>query len=157
MRSLFQLGLLAIVLWSNGAGAQQEPEQKDAVEHAISTQEYIFHARTALPQRGRSVFLDARYDVTVSKDSIVAYLPYFGRAYTAPIGRDQDGIQFTSTDFDYSVEKKRKRRWEIRIKPNDVQEVQELYLSVSKNGFGSLQVTSTNRQAISFNGELAPR
>lgn len=156
MRSLFQLGLLAIALWCGDARGQEGTGKED-VEEALNAQEYIFHARTALPQRGRSIFLNASYELTVSKDSIVAYLPYFGRAYTAPIGSDKGGIQFTSVDFDYTVEKKKKRRWEIRIRPNDVQEVQELYLSVSKNGFGSLQVASTNRQAISFNGQLGPR
>src|SRR5690606_28133322 len=124
MRSLMQLGFLVVVLWCSAARGQQEAGQDD-LEQALGAQEYVFHARTALPQRGRANFLDARYDLTVSKDSVVAYLPYFGRAYSAPIGSDKGGIQFTSTDFDYIVEKKKKRRWEIRIRPKDVQEVQE--------------------------------
>lgn len=157
MKTLFYFGFLVAALGSNEVLAQEQPGQKDAVEQALAAREYVFHARNALPQRGRSIFLDGQYDLTVSKDSVVAYLPYFGRAYTAPLGSDPGGIQFTSTDFAYTVEKKRKKRWEIRIKPNDIQDVQELYLSVSKNGFGSLQVTSTNRQAITFNGELRPR
>ncbi len=44
----------------------------------------------------------------VMGDSIVTYLPYFGRAYSVPVNLSQGGIQFTSTDFDYTIESKRK-------------------------------------------------
>lgn len=153
---MYYCGLVAALLWGFKSTAQEKSDEKDAVEKALTAQEYIFNARTALPQRGRSVFLDTDYDLTVSKDSVVAYLPYFGRAYTAPLGSGRDGIQFTSTDFEYSAEKK-KNRWNIKIRPKDVPEVQELYLSVSAGGSGTLQVNSMNRQTISFNGDLEPR
>ena len=92
----------------------------------------------------------------VMGDSIVTYLPYFDRAYSAPVNLSQGGIQFTSTDFNYTVESKRKE-WIIVIKPREPVDVRELTLRVFKNGSASLMVNSTNRQSISYNGVIEAR
>ncbi len=93
----------------------------------------------------------------VSKDSLVTYLPYFGRAYSAPIGTSDSGLQFTSTDFIYTKEPRAKGGWLIKIKPNDNRNVQQMFLTVTEGGSASLQVTSTNRDPISFNGYVVKR
>lgn len=93
----------------------------------------------------------------VSKDSLVTYLPYFGRAYSAPIGTSDGGFQFTSTDFAYSTEARKKGGWLIKIKPNDNRDIQQMFLTVTESGSASLQVTSTNRQPISYNGYVVKR
>jgi hypothetical protein len=100
------------------------------------------------------VQLTSDYSLTVRKDSVISYLPYFGRAYTAPIGKTSGGIEFTSTDFVYTSKQNKKGGWQIEIKPNDETDVRQMLLTVSKNGYGSLSVTSNNRQAISFNGYI---
>jgi hypothetical protein len=79
-------------------------------------------------------------------------VPYFGRAYTAPMDPTKGGIQFTSTKFEYKETKRKKGGWEILIKPKDTQDVSQMVLTVSETGFASLQVISNNRQPISFSG-----
>lgn len=91
------------------------------------------------------------YDLRITRDSVVAYLPYFGRAYSAPLNLMGGGVQFTSIKFDYKVEERKKGGWNIIIKPNDVDDNQQLNLTVFSNGSASVQVTSNNRQAIQFN------
>ncbi len=59
-------------------------------------------------------------------DSIVTYLPYFDRAYSAPVNLSQGGIQFTSTDFDYTIESKRKE-WDIAMKLKEPLDVENWY------------------------------
>ena len=105
--------------------------------------------------RGRVVQLTSLYDLKVSGDSMIAQLPYFGRAYSAPINPSDNGINFTSVTFDYQVAF-RKKRWEISIKPKDAPNVNEMNLIIYSNGRASLQVTSNNRQPISFDGVLSP-
>lgn len=102
--------------------------------------------------------LTSEYDMTVTENKIVTYLPYFGVAYAAPINPAEGGVNFTSTNFNY-IPAERKKGWQILIKPNDVQDVQQLILDVSKGGFSTLQVISTNRQAISYTGyiTIAPK
>lgn len=129
-----------------------QDNKDNPIPKLIESQRYVFKTRTAMPARGRTIQLTSEYSLTVKQDSVEAYLPYFGRAYTAPIGSTEGGIQFTSTDFSYQPEKRKKRGWTITIKPNDAKDVQQLILTISKNGYGTLHVTSQNRQAISFSG-----
>lgn len=137
------------------ATAMPQDKEDSSIEQAIQTKNFIFKAESATPQRGRMRQLAPDYDVVVRPDSIISALPYFGRAYTAPINSSDGGINFTSSSFDYSVNqinKKKKSYWEIKIKPKDVSDVSELYLTVFDNGSASLRVNSNNRESISFDG-----
>ncbi len=133
---------------------QQVPSTTAAdMKSIISARTFVFQAQTVLPMSGRTrqVAGDG-YEVIVSKDTVNSYLPYFGRAYSAPIDPSRSGIDFTSTNFEYTETPRKDGGWEITIKPRDVREIQQMFLSVSENGYGSLQVTSNNRQPISYNG-----
>lgn len=140
----------------------QTPGQGNAVrdssvESMVRYGDFVFQAQTALPMRGRVRYLTSPYDLSVSRDTLEAYLPYFGRAYSAPIDPTKGGIEFTSTRFQYKIVSHKKGRWNILIKPEDVNDVQQLSLSVSGSGYASLQVLSTRRQPISFNGRITAR
>ncbi len=129
-------------------------QDKDAssIQQAIETKNFIFKASSATPQRGRMRQLTSEYELVVRPDTIISFLPYFGRAFTAPINPSDGGIKFTSTDFTYAAGEKKKSRWEIQINPKDVSDVTTLYLTIFDNGSASLRVNSLNRTAISFNG-----
>ena len=96
------------------------------------------------------------YDMRISGDSLITYLPYFGRAYNISIDPNDNGINFTSTDFKYKAEEK-KKGWDISISPKDGKSVSQLWLNVSRDGYATLQVTSNNRESISFNGYIKQR
>lgn len=140
----------------DGTTPNERAEIVARVNELINSKNYVFKAQTALPMRGRSFPLTSEYDIRVSKDSLIVWLPYFGRAYTAPIDPTQGGIQFTSTNFEYKATKKNRGGWEVFIKPNDAKGGEQFNLSIGAAGFGSLQVTSNNRQSISFTGQIAP-
>ena len=118
----------------------------------IEAKNYIFKAQTVTPSRGSLRQLTSEYDLTVSGDSVIAYLPYFGRAYSAPINTE-GGINFSSAKSGYFV-KQKKNRWEITIEPGDVTDVQQLHLDIYQNGRANLLVNSINRQSISFSGYI---
>ena len=132
----------------NTAQAQDE----NALREAIESKQFVFLARSASPLRGSQVNLTTGYDIRVKGDSLVSVLPFYGRAH-APMVHPGGGIRFTSTDFTYKMEGK-KKGWNIRIQPNDNRDVRELFLTVSKNGFATLQVTQLNRDAITFYGTV---
>jgi len=108
------------------------------------------------PLRGRSRTLTSEYDVKINNDSLVSYLPYFGRAYQAPMDPSQGGIQFTSTSFSYEVNANGKNGWDVIIKPKDYQDVQQLSFTIFDNGSATLNVVSTQKDPISFNGNVEP-
>jgi len=153
--SLLSTVLIVFLLMSVAGFSQNSKDEKAAlVKENVENRNYRFVAQTALPLQGRVRQLTTEYTLKVTKDTIIADLPYFGRAYSAPIGATNGGIQFTSTNFDYTSTEKKKGGWDISIKPKDTQDVRELSLSISQNGYASLQVISNNRQTISFNGYL---
>ena len=146
---------IAIAVLSSAAIHAQKLD-KALVENFIQSKEFVFNAQTVLPMSGASRQLTSDYDVRFLGDSIVAYLPYFGRAYSGGYG-EGGAIDFTSTKFDYTVSQRKKGGWDISIKPKDAKDVQRLNFTVSDNGYATLQVTSNNRQPISFNGYIVER
>jgi hypothetical protein len=141
---------LAFITGSIGAIAQDKSAAE--VKEMLQSKNFVFNAQFVNPQAGSTRALTSSYDLTVRPDSLTSYLPYFGRAYSAPINPSEGGIKFTSTNFDYNAQKGKKEKWAVSIKPHDAPEVQQLILTVFDNGNATLSVTSTNRQQISYNG-----
>lgn len=144
---------LALLLASAGIIQAQEKAELTTRE-LLETKNFVFKAQTVNPQRGRFRQLTSDYDVVVTSDTIIAFLPFFGRAYSAPINPSEGGIKFTSGKFDYSVTKGKKQRWIVKIKPGDVKDVQDLYFTIFDNKKATLLVNSVNRESILFNGYI---
>ncbi|HMR82262.1 MAG TPA: DUF4251 domain-containing protein [Niabella sp.] len=138
------------------------------VENMLNEQRYTFVARTVIPTEdsrynprfmfpnGNNLYqLTSGYDLKVTKDSVTAYLPFFGRSFTAPLDPSKGGIKFTSTDFDYK-KSMRKKNTEITITPKDVQDIRSVFISVTPGGYAYVQVLSLNKTPISFNGIIEP-
>jgi hypothetical protein len=123
----------------------------------LDSKNFVFKAQSVSPTGGSVRQLNTDYDVRVSGDTVHTFLPYFGRSYSAPLGSNEGGIKFTSTDFDYELKERKKDRVEVLIRPKDAKDVRQMLLSVSKNGYASLQVLSNNRQPISFNGYVTEK
>lgn len=133
----------------NNKKAAKEAEIKRIVE----SKNYTFTARNVSPMRGMTRDLTSEYDLRITKDSVISFLPYFGRAYTAPMNPTEGGIKFTSTKFSYTLTAK-KSGYEVTIKPTDVRDVRVLILTITPSGYGNLTVTSNNRDLISFYGSI---
>ena len=120
----------------------------------LGSKTFVFKAQSAWPLQGTVVQLTPGFDMKVLSDSINTYLPYYGRSYAAGYSSNGGGISFTSTKFEYKLKEKEKGGWELVIKPTDAKEINQLNYSISTNGYATLQVTSNNRQAISFYGVI---
>lgn len=138
-----------------GVGAFAQVD-KDKVKQVLESKNFVFKAQSASPSGGRVRSLTGEYDLRIFGDSLVTYLPYFGRAYTAPMP-GESGINFSTSDFDYKLDTRKKGGWEITMLPKDVRDVRQLFLTVTESGYATLQVTSNNRQPISFNGYIVER
>lgn len=137
--------------------AQNKEDKEAKVKDMVTAQNYVFKAQTAIPSSGQTRQLTTDFDMRISKDSIISYLPYFGRAYTAPVNPSEGPLNFTSTKFDYKVTERKKGGWEVIITPKDHQDTQQMALSIFENGSAALTVTSNNRQSIAFNGYITDK
>ncbi|QHS58633.1 DUF4251 domain-containing protein [Chitinophaga agri] len=150
---------LFIGLFFNSLQAQETKGTKEVtVEKMVTARNFVFKVQTVQPTNpSPNRLLTSDYDLRIAPDSIVSFLPYFGRAYTAPMDPTKGGIQFTSTKFEYKQEVRKKGGWDITIKPQDAQDTRLMTLTISDNGYASLQVISNNRQPISFTGYISER
>lgn len=152
--------LLMVVTVSGSLSAQETKAQKKAEKAAqikafIDAQNYTFVAQNAFPMGGRMRYITPDYNLTVTRDSVVSYLPFFGRAYQADYGSNKSPLDFKTKSFDYTATPGKKDGWNVTIKPKDNRSVQSMNLTVSSEGYASLQVTSNDRSAISFNGYVS--
>lgn len=157
---------LILAFFLASCSSQKSSIRQSAVADMVENQSYTFLAQQVFPTEdarynprvmfpnGNQLYqLNGGYDLRVTRDSVIAYLPYFGRSFTAPVNPGEGGIKFTSTDF-YYKKSIRKNNYEIEIVPRDNNEIRNLYLTISPSGFTSLRVLSLNKTAISYNGEL---
>ena len=153
--TFFLVALIAAqTVYAQDAKKEKEAVQAEAVKNKIDGKRYVFQAQSAMPMKGKSRQLSPGYTLTVSPDTVMCDLPYFGRAYQAPMNASEGGIKFTSTDFEYTVKNQKKGGWDIQIKPKDVRNSSQVSLSISAKGYASLRVISTDRESISFNGYI---
>lgn len=152
----FTAASLLIFMQTACSPAKQVTASSEEIVQAITNDNWVFVADRALPQRGRSRNLTGQYEVRCSRDTLIAHLPYFGRAYSGPITETRSPLDFKTTDLTISKEQNDKGRWKITISPKDYREVQSFDFILFSNGSAQLNVQLTSRSPISFNGSVKP-
>lgn len=158
---IFKIAGIALIIALAGTGmghAQMSRKdkaaaKKAAIAKAIESKNFTFQAQSASPMRGGNINITMEYDVRFTGDSLISYLPFYGRAYVAPMDPTDNPMRFTSTKFTYDS-KLQKNGYEIVIKPTDTKDVKQMRFSLSDNGYGTLSVTNLNRDPISFYGYI---
>lgn len=151
----FSICLIILLSFLNVSNSVFAQDTKPDMQALLQSKNFLFTAQFAQPLSGNQISLTSTYTLRISGDSLVCQLPYYGRAYTVenyPNGNG--GIMFTSHHFDYSVVSQKHNRYMVTIKIKDFTGVQQMYINVSKNGYANLQVTPTNKQAISYYGNI---
>lgn len=160
-RKTLLIFLLALFTYTNNYAQESKEDKKQKkyteIENLINSKNYVFIAQTASPMGRRAINLTSTYEVTISGDTVVSDLPYFGRAFVAPMDPSEGGIHFTSTKFDYNAKETKKGYWDIAILPKDAKDVKQMYLTITESGYGNLEVISNNRQQISYRGYITKR
>ena len=108
----------------------------------------------AVPMAGRPVNLTSPYSLEIHGDSILSYLPYFGRAYSAPYGGGE-GLTFKEVSTEKERTSKKKGRSEIKFRVKTQEDVYTFRVEVYPNGLATINVMPVNKQAITFYGNVA--
>ncbi|MCE5204803.1 MAG: DUF4251 domain-containing protein [Porphyromonadaceae bacterium] len=157
--ALFGIVLFFTVLILGACGATRSAAEKEQlaadIRQAVETSDFTFEATYAYPTGYRSLYLSPYYDVKISPDTVKVYLPYYGRAYSAPMDPREGGFQFTSTDFKMSTSPgRRKGNWIAEVTFLDLDRPVTFRFDLWENGTARLDVNDMNRQAISFQGNI---
>lgn len=168
MKKLFFLAIPLI--WSlQNCSSQNIYSDPGVVQQVLATDEFTFMAQRAVPSGSdvnniilsmpartstRILELSHGYTLSLRNGLLTADLPYFGRIYQPVIGRDEQGLKFTSKD--YSIQKQEGKNGKITyvIKPNDLSRINLIYVDVFRNGRSYISINSTDRQPISYDGYL---
>ena len=97
--------IISALLISCTASKKLDKIKPTDVSNLINSKNFTFIAERVNPFRGTSRNLTSLYDVEIKRDTLVCFLPFFGRAYQAPLDPSNGGINFKSTSFSYNIQK----------------------------------------------------
>jgi len=160
MKKIKFLLIAVLVLLVSGVQptfAQSKKEKKEQkakeVKELLDSGSYIIDVTRALPQSGKSINLTSPYSLELKGDSVVSFLPYFGRAYSVPYGGG-DGLRFSDALTEKNVTFDKKGTAQITFKSRTKEDNYTFNIKVFSNGSATINVQPINRQSISFQGEL---
>ena len=153
---VFFIGILFLVFSGFQPSERKEKKlkkEKDMIQ-LIESGHFRFVANSARSALGNFNNLGANYDLVFDSLKIKAYLPYYGRAYSAPY-TNEGGVK-----FDLIAEKvdkrwnKNKKMFTIKTELSDSQDSYSLYLTSGPSGYADLTINFRNRQIISYYGNI---
>ncbi len=125
------------------------------VREGVENRHFTIDVRVAHPLRGRTVQLTSPYDLSVRGDTIISYLPYFGRAYFVPYGGGK-GLNFEGQITAYEVKQGSKGKYVVNMMVQNDEDEYFYFVTLFDNGSASVDVSSRNRDRISFSGSFNP-
>ena len=147
--------ILVFFTASSFIGQVPSPVTQDEIAQAINNDRWDFTAEYAQPVSGQRRYITGSYYVQCRKDTLIVALPYFGRLNSAAGATNQDPLNFKSTDFKLTKEKRKKGGWLVTIKASN-SEVQSMNFTFFDNGTAQANFIMTNRSGIDFSGKVAP-
>lgn len=132
---------------------EREARTAAQVSEALASRHYTINVLMMYPQRGRAVNLTTNYSVEVKGDSLISYLPYFGRAYNVPYGGGK-GLNFIAPITGYQTETDRKGITRVVLTSENEEDHYRYILEVSSSGDSYIQVQSRQRDFIRYSGRM---
>jgi len=165
MRKILFLSVLLIT--ASGISNAQEQQKKSRreireerqakkikeIRTLLEERTYVFTPTHAMPMGGGSIHLNFSFDAEINKDTINSYLPFFGVAYRAEYGARRSALDFIQPVTDYRMEKD-KDGYQINFEVKNKMDNLIFTFHISETGYATLNVISTDRQAISYYGRI---
>ena len=149
---------ISAILWSSCATSEEKAAQMAElsanVTNALNNRDYKIAIDRMYPMRGSSRHVSYGYSVEVKKDTLISYLPYFGRAYNVPYGGGK-GLNFTAPIGSYQEFLKRNGQRHIEIGVTNEEDTYFYTIEVFDNGNSSVEVRARQRERISYSGNVS--
>jgi len=152
-RIYFMFLLLAMSIHGN-AQSDSGQYKKTTLKDWISSKKFSFHPMSARTLRGKTIQLTSEYFLKMNQDTLNADLPYYGRSYSAGYPGTDLAIQFGTTQFSYVGDTTKKGSWEITIIPKNESKASKIYMTISKSGYCTMNISSNSRDQISYYGTI---
>jgi len=160
MKRVFYLSVLislVVISWSSCAISEEKAAQmadlSANVTNALNNRDYKIAIDRMYPMRGSSRHVSFGYSVEVKNDTLVSYLPYFGRAYNVPYGGGK-GLNFSAPIGSYQEFMIRNGLRRIEICVTNDEDTYLYTIEVFDNGSSSVDVRARQRERISYSGNV---
>lgn len=163
MKRLVLLSLVMLFLAPGSISAQTRKEEKAARKAALEQQvcnlvesgTFAISFDRANPARGMSRTLSPDYEMKFENNRVTTYLPYFGRAHTAPMDPTKLAIELSDQEVVIKKEKDPKKGYSLTFSATtQTNENITFYLKITYSGMVSLSINSSTREPISYLGNL---
>lgn len=132
--------------------AERKRLQAEKVRQALYDRQFTINVTSAHPTSFPPVNLTSPYSLEVRGDSVISYLPYYGRAYSVPYGGGK-ALNFSCKMSGYDISRS-KKEYNIKMAIENEEDRYLYYIDVFDNGRASILVTSQNRTDILFYGDM---
>ena len=133
--------------------AARAAEQAAKVKTALTERNYKISVDRMYPMKGSSKNVSYGYSVEVRNDSLISYLPYFGRAYSVPYGGGK-GLNFSERIGSYEEALLKNGKHHIEIGVTNEEDTYLYTIDVFDNGNSTIAVQSRQREPISYAGRI---
>lgn len=151
--ALFVVALAACSSLTPLERAERDAKTAQAVETALAERHYKVEILMMNPRRGAAVNVSPDFLLEVRGDTLVSYLPYFGRAYSLPYGGGK-GLNFTAPISEYRTTKERNGATLITMKVINEEDVYLFRLEIFSNGSTTIDLRPRERESISYSGQM---
>lgn len=148
--------VLFVACTTTKSAEQKQDEQAETAARIIDSLDNKTFSVTfsyVTPRRFPGHALTSDYSITIQGDSLQSYLPYFGEAYRASFNYESP-LNFNAHVQHYTLDKKKSDCTRVFFRALHNMEMIEYRLDMFSNGRAVLYVSSTEREPISFSGEI---
>lgn len=152
--------LMALLLTAAGCRtsyvqAQDATDTGRQVEQAVDNRELRIEVNSMTTQRYGSHRIASDFYLLLRGDTLESRLPFLGRVHTPSYNSPSQGLDFISAvrDFRRTTTKRGGVRIEMKVKSDEDRYFYQV--DISPNGKASIQVLPQERDAVSFDGEVA--
>jgi hypothetical protein len=131
---------------------EKRAEQIKKVSELIESKTFVFNIRQAVPMCGDVVSLDYLYSVSLDKNIISSYMPFYGFESNYVI--ENSPLNFTKLCEDYSMIIE-DNKYIITFNVPEESGNMKFYFRISELGYAYLKIYSKERQSIAFQGIIA--
>lgn len=132
---------------------ERQEKRMEEVENMILKKSFVFVPTHAMPLGGGSIQLSYTFEAEVKGDSLFSYLPFYGVAYHVEYGGRNSAFDFSLPVENYETEED-DEGYIVKLEVKKQMDFISFTFRISELGYTTLNVTSTNRQAISYYGRI---
>ena len=154
----FAIALIMLSACSSSSSLAKSENKAASFEQTAALVEsgnYQFTVRSASPAGGRTIQITSVYTMKAAEGTYEAHLPYFGRSYSGTYG-DGGSVEFSGEPENLQITRKdHKSTIAVTFSIKSGTEQYEVKLELGASAFGTLIITSRNKQTISYYGQAS--